>query len=127
MSKVVLDASAMMAVVNDEVGSDEVLPYLKQGVMSAVNFSEAIHCLNRIAIPTPEARQIIKDLLVEIMPYDEEQACLTAEFKLMTKKKGLSLGDCACLALAKRLNVSVVTADKVWSQLDLKVKVILLR
>lgn len=127
MTNIVFDASAIIAVVNDEVGGKEIFNYLKHGIMSTVNFSESINCLQRANISIPEAKEIVKDLLSEIILFDEEQASLTAEFKTATKKYGLSLGDCACLALAKIRDLPVITADRAWGNINLGIKVILIR
>jgi PIN domain nuclease of toxin-antitoxin system len=45
----------------------------------------------------------------------------------LTKAHGLSLADRACLALAKRLDLPVVTADRDWAGLDLGITVQLIR
>jgi ribonuclease VapC len=127
MSNIVFDASAIIAIINDEVGGKEVISYLKNGVMSAVNFSESVAFLNRASLSIDEARQIIKDLLADIILFDEDQAYLAAELKSSTKKFGLSLGDCACLALAKLRNLPVITADRAWKEVDLGIKIIFLR
>ncbi len=127
MNKIVFDASAIVALINNETGSMELLPYLKKGIISAVNFSEAVTCLTRANISMTEARDLIKDLLSEVIPYDERQALLTAEFKLATKKQGLSLGDCACLALAKLNKLPVLTADKIWSKINLDIEILFIR
>lgn len=127
MSKFVFDASAVLAVINDEIGGKEITTYLKHSIMSAVNFSELVNCLARANISIHEARNIINDLLSEIIFFNEEQACLTAEFKIATKKYGFSLGDCACLALGKLHNVPVITADRVWKEVDLGLKIVLIR
>lgn len=127
MSNIVFDASAIIAIINDEVGSKEIISYLKRGIISSVNFSESVSFLNRANLSILEARQITKDLLLEVIVFDEEQACLAAEFKGLTNKYGLSLGDCACLALAKSRNLPAITADRAWKDIDLGVKVILIR
>ena len=95
--------------------------------MSTINFSESVDCLNRANLSIDESRHIVKDLLSEIIPFDEDQACLATEFKILTKKLGLSLGDCACLALAKLRNFAVITADLAWKEIDLGPKIIFIR
>jgi len=127
MSNIVFDASAAIAVINDEIGSNIVIDHLKHSVISTVNFSESVAILNRANISITEARDILKDLFSEIVLFDEDQACLAAEFKIASKKYGLSLGDCACLALAKLRNLAVVTADRAWTELNFGIKIILIR
>lgn len=127
MNSIVFDASAIIAIINDEVGGKEIINHLKHGIMSAVNFSESIHCLGRVNLSIIEARHIIKDLLSEIIFFDEEQACLAAELKILTKKHGFSLGDCACLALAKLRHLPVITADRAWKEIDLGIEIMFIR
>jgi PIN domain nuclease of toxin-antitoxin system len=55
----------------------------------------------------------------KIVDFSEELAWETARLRPLTKQYGLSLGDCACLALARKLNVPAVTADKEWSKFKL--------
>lgn len=127
MNKIVFDASAVLAIINDEIGGNEVMHHLKQGVMSTINFSEAIAVLGRANISISEARDLIGDLFSEIVLFDEEQACLAAEFKINSKKYGLSFGDCACLALAKVRGLAVLTADRGWKEINLGVNVVFIR
>lgn len=127
MSNIVLDASAILAIVNAEKGTTEAMNYLKQGIMSTINFSETVYCLSRVNLSFAEARFIIKGLVSDIILFDEDQAYLTAEFKITTQKFGFSLGDCACLALAKLRHLPVVTADQAWKEMDLGIKIIMIR
>ncbi len=64
---------------------------------------------------------------LEIIACTEEDAINIATFRPLTKSAGLSLGDRACLALGKRLNLPVLTADKVWSSLSLGITINLIR
>jgi ribonuclease VapC len=45
----------------------------------------------------------------------------------LTKAQGLSLADRACLALARRLDIPVITADREWAGLDLDITIRLIR
>ncbi len=62
-----------------------------------------------------------------VIPFNQMQAYETAKLKTLTKKYGLSLGDRACLALAKMKKIPVVTADRVWGKLELGIKIIVIR
>ncbi len=64
---------------------------------------------------------------LEIIACNEEDAITIAKFRVLTKSAGLSLGDRACLALGKRLNLPVLTADKVWTSLSLGITITLIR
>ena len=64
---------------------------------------------------------------LEIIACNEQDAITIAKFRPLTKSTGLSLGDRACLALGKRLNLPVLTADKVWTSLSLGITINLIR
>lgn len=123
----VLDASALLVLINQESGYEKVSDYLQESCMSAVNVSEVASVLNAASLPREEIESIVSTLITTIVPFDEELAYETANLRKETRSKGLSLGDRACLALGKLKNISVVTADKVWTTLDIGVKVILIR
>lgn len=127
MNKVVLDASALLAVINQEPGSDIVEPYLSQALMSSVNVSEAATILCGIGMPITEAQELISSLIGQIEFFDNEQAFLTAHLREKTKQHGLSLGDRACLSLAKLKALPVLTADKVWANLVLGIDIKIIR
>jgi PIN domain nuclease of toxin-antitoxin system len=124
---IVLDASALLAMFNSEPGKEVVEGVLANSIMSAVNASEVIAELQKIPIPTLEAKQMVVNVVSEVAPFDLEHAYRAAILKADTRQFGLSLGDRACLALGKLKGCPVYTADKVWGELDLGVKVILIR
>ena len=74
-----------------------------------------------------EGLKLIKNTFGHIIEFDQEQAIIAASFDKITKKYGLSLGDRACLALAKHKKLPVLTADKIWKKFDLGLKVQLIR
>lgn len=127
MSEIVLDASALLALLNKEPGYEQVHEILPSAIMSAVNYAEVIMVLIRLGISEIEATKITIALIRKIIPFDQTQAVETAVFREKTKKLGLSLGDRACLSLAKLRQVPVITADKGWAKLDIGVKVQILR
>lgn len=127
MDRVVLDASAVLAVLKGEPGADEVVPRLSGASISAVNYSEV---LARMARLSPDLSPVLADLrrmVGGVRPFDETQAVLAAGLVPATRPIGLSLGDRACLALAKHLTVPVLTADRAWARLDIGVEIILVR
>ena len=129
MSKnVILDASALLALIHQEKGSDIVKPLIKVAVMSTINVSEVLTALQRADIFPKDALVSISDIIQNIIPFDIEQAQLTAELSPFTKSKGLSLGDRACIALGQKLQLPIYTADKIWGELKLEnVEIILIR
>ena len=64
---------------------------------------------------------------LEVVPFDEDLARQTGALRPVTKSLGLSLGDRACLALAQRERLPIVTADKSWAKLDLGIAIKVVR
>lgn len=127
MSKVVLDSSAFLAMANREPGADLVVGLLQDSVMSAVNAAEVIQKLTQKGMSLDNAEDYLRRFVGEVKSYTITQATLTAALAPSTKRLGLSLGDRACLALGKALNLPVLTADQTWKQLDVGVTVELVR
>ena len=133
MNKSVLDASAFLAYLRDEPGAEIVENALIDGCyISIINWVEV---LSKVVDLGESPEEIIKRLRdegllensLEIIACNEEDAITIAKFRPLTKSAGLSLGDRACLALGKRLNLPVLTADKVWSSLSLGITINLIR
>ena len=127
MIKNVLDASAVLAVLNGERGEKKVIPLLSESAISSVNLSEVAAKLLEAGMDETSAQIAISVLGIgEVAEFTEDLAWAAARLRPLTKQYGLSLGDRACLALAIKLNVPAVTADKEWSKLKL-CKVMLIR
>ncbi len=114
----VLDASAILTVINGETGFSTVQNLLQQSVASAVNMSEVIAKLQERGGTDAAIMAILSDFNVQIVAFDEEQAIAAGMLRNKTRKRGLSLGDRACLALANSRNAIAVTTDKAWMDLD---------
>lgn len=127
MSEAVLDASAILALLNAEEGAGLVLELLPQSVISAVNMAEVVTRLSAAGMPENEVRETLLLLGMEIVPFDEEQALQAGLLHPQTAPIGLSLGDRACLALAKRTAATAVTADRVWEDLHLELDIKMIR
>jgi ribonuclease VapC len=127
VTKYVLDASAILALLNDETGSDIVQELLPEAVISAVNFSEIIARLTLLGIPENEIHQALDILGLDIVPFDVELAYMAGLLSTRTKPFGLSLGDRACLALAAKNDCTAVTSDTAWGKLDLNTDIKLIR
>ena len=117
MNEAVLDSSAVLALLLAEAGSDKVQEVLPGALLSAVNFAEVISKLCERGMPVDQARIAIETIGVEVIDFDGDQACLTGELRNSTRSAGLSLGDRACLALARQRTLPTLTADKAWSAL----------
>lgn len=129
MSKMtVLDASALLALLNEEPGYQKVETVLSSAVMSSVNIAETIAVLTEIGISQGEAEQLTLGIIEHIIPFNTEQACIAASLRKYTKPYGLSLGDRACLSLAQMRKLPVITADKIWQKIHIAdVKIHLIR
>lgn len=124
---IVLDASALIALIYQEKGSDLVEKHLKNAVISSVNLAEVASYMMRQGVEIKAAIGFLEDLAILSIDFNESHAFLAASLISKTAPKGLSLGDRACLALAIQQNSLVLTADTVWGELDLEVKIKLIR
>jgi ribonuclease VapC len=124
----VLDASALLAYLRDEQGAETVADAIAEGAaISTVNLAEVLGRLSdRGGDPARVLGQMTdRGLLggaISVEPFTVADALEVARMRPSTRRHGLSLGDRACLALARRLNEPALTADTAWSRLDLDVK-----
>jgi ribonuclease VapC len=109
---VILDASAVLAVILGEDGAESVLPYVHSANLAAVNLSETIAKLIEYKLTVEQAREQIGRLELNIHDFNLEQAERTAILKEHSKQFGLSLGDRACIALAQKLELPILTSDR---------------
>lgn len=127
MADVVLDASALLALLNAESGAESVAAVLPDAVVSAVNLSEVVAKLAEAGMPEKAIRDALLALPLTVVPFDREQAYEAGLLRPSTRGMGLSLGDRGCLSLAKRLGAPALTADKSWERLAVGVKVRVIR
>ena len=111
---VVLDASAVLALLFEEPGAEAVRAHLRTGVIGAANLAEVLAKLSDHGLPVQEAARAVAILGLEVAPMTEAQAQRSAELRPATRPAGLSLGDRACLALAAELGAPAFTADRSW-------------
>ncbi|MDX6650044.1 MAG: hypothetical protein QOJ97_1995 [Solirubrobacteraceae bacterium] len=132
-ARAVLDASALLAWLQDEPGAQLVDTALAAGAaMSAVNWAEV---LSKAAEAGQDPDALAARLtdegllggLVEVLPLEAADAPLIARLRPLTRSAGLSLADRACLALAQRLGLEAVTAERAWAGLELGVSVRVIR
>lgn len=124
---VVLDSSALLALLWTEAGSEEVAAVLDDAIMSAVNMAEVCSKLADRDIRGNSVRSLLSDLPIKIVSFDAKQAFKAGELRPVTRNRGLSIGDRACIGLAMDHKATAVTADRSWSELDLNVEVKLIR
>jgi PIN domain nuclease of toxin-antitoxin system len=106
-----------------EPGAELVEVAVTLGTISTVNWSEVHQRSLARGIDTAELRSEMQGLGLEIVPFSADDAEQAAAFSRPTRTPGLSLGDRACLALARRLACPALTADRAWLTLDLDVEV----
>ncbi len=108
----------MLALLLDEPGSARVRDYLPGALLSSVNLAEIVSKFAERGMPAAEAAGVISAIGVDVVDYDPKQAVLTGALRVETRGIGLSLGDRACLALARLRGVPAVTADQAWSKVS---------
>ncbi len=113
---VVLDASAVLAYLQGEPGAQRVREALETGaVMSAANWSEVAQKLRR-ADSWQVSRALLLSFPLQLATVTVDDA--EAAAALWSEQSPLSLADRLCLALAGRLELDALTADRAWSGLD---------
>jgi ribonuclease VapC len=125
---VVLDASALLALLYREPGAEAVEEVLDGAAVSAVNWSEVLQKLSRRGLdPASPVVAALQKLGLRVEPFTGADAQRAAELWEAGREIGLSVGDRACLALAHRLGAEALTADRVWEKADCGVVVRLVR
>jgi ribonuclease VapC len=109
----VLDSAAVLALVSLEPGYQRVAELLDRSVISSVNLAETVNKLVQKA-SAEEVRELLGPLKLQVEDWSEDMAHRSAEFTRFNKSHGLSLGDRACLTLAKQLRATAVTSDRAW-------------
>ena len=124
---VILDASAVLALLNAEPGASVVAGAVSDAAISAVNLSEVVAKLIEGGMPAEAVRETLQELELEVISFDAHQAYEAGLLRISTRSLGLSFGDRACLGLAQRNGVPVLTTDRNWSRLDAGIEVQLAR
>jgi ribonuclease VapC len=127
MPECVVDASAILALMQRESGADVVADAISRGVASAVNLAEVAAKLAERGHSDTQVRDRVERLRLDVAEFTVEDAFLAGLLRPITREAGLSLGDRACLALAQRLGKPAVTADRRWAALNLGIKIELIR
>jgi ribonuclease VapC len=128
MSRIVLDASALLALLNQEPGAHKLTTdLLREATASTVNLAEVQTKLVREGGDPDEAWELALAPISQAEPFTSEHARIAGTLVRQTRPLGLSLGDRACLALAMALGAPVYTTDKDWKDLDLGIRITVLR
>jgi PIN domain nuclease of toxin-antitoxin system len=129
----VLDASALIALLHEEEGAEAVAEAIAAGAaISIVNLAEVLSKLAEAGKDPAQARSELRDAAgdaeaLAIASLTETDCVEVARLRPKTRAFGLSLADRACLALAMRLAVPALTADRGWVEIDLDVAIRLIR
>lgn len=124
----VLDASALLALLGDEAGAEVVAGSLDGAVLGAANYAEVIGKLGDRGVDTRDLGATLETAGVRIEPVTAADGELAGVLRQLPGGAALSLGDRCCLSLACRVEHPVVlTADRAWVDLELPVKIRLVR
>jgi ribonuclease VapC len=121
----VIDASVVLAWLQDEPGADEAEPLLMEGIIGAANWSEVLQKARQHGGQPGLVARLLRSFglrVADVIAEDAERAAT-----LWHAESPLSLADRLCLALGLRLGLAVATADAAWRDLAEGPELILLR
>jgi PIN domain nuclease of toxin-antitoxin system len=120
-NKIVLDASALLCLLNDEPGADRVAEVLTRSLIGAANLAEVVSKLRERGLSLIEVREALGGLHLDVRPLSTAQAMMIGDLRPATRPLGLSLGDRACLALAIELEAEIYTTDVALTKADVAI------
>lgn len=124
----VLDASAVLALLQGEPGTETVREILDGAIVCAVNLGEIVSYYAKLGAKRADVEALLAPLPVDVIQADAELSYAAGMLRAATKGYGLSLGDRYCLALAGKRGLRAWTADRRWAEIpDLGVQVCLIR
>ena len=115
MSTVVLDASALLALLLGEPGAERVAAALDGALLGAANLAEVVSHYARLGASRGDVHALLTPLPIRVAPLDAGLSYDAGMLRPLTLKGGLSLGDRCCLALARREGVPAMTAERRWA------------
>ena len=128
MSRVVLDASALLALLDEEPGGEALTPeLLRDATASTVNLAEVHSKLVEWGGDPDEAWEDALSPISEVAVFTAEHARIAGSLAGKSRGVGLSLGDRACLALGISLDAPIYTADRAWKTLKVGVRIHVIR
>jgi PIN domain nuclease of toxin-antitoxin system len=125
--KWVVDASAVLAAIQDEQGGEYVKKHIDRCVISAVNWSEVLQKLSSSGSEVEKIDAYLNALGLRVVDFTEDDGRISASLWASSKSLGLSLADRACLATGLRLKTKIITADRVWKKLEINSQIHLIR
>ena len=127
MSSVVLDSSVVLAHLWNEPGAAAAKNVFGDALISSANLTEVLTKLMNKGAEFETALAAFDELNIQVKDFTRDLAESAGEFSRITNIRGLSLGDRACLALARRENLPAITADRAWKGVDIGVEIELIR
>ena len=124
---VVLDASATLAELLEEAGADVVATQMVGAEVSIVNICEVQTKSAEQGGDVDEVRCVLGGYALRVRAFREIHAEAAARLRPLTRHLGLSPGDRACLAQAQISCLPVLTADRLWGELDIGLDIRLIR
>ena len=115
----VLEASAILALIQGEPGGERVRAIVRQAALSSVNLTEVVTKLIGRGVPLNEVRLVLVGVTPFVHPHDQELALDAGAMHAITRRQGLSLGERACLALARPLTATALATDRARGRVDL--------
>lgn len=125
--KCVIDATVVLAYVLGEPGGDVLSTDGRHFLLSSVNLAEILAKVADRGLDPDDVMRTLRPFPIEHVDHGSDDARKGAALRVSTRSHGLSLGDRACLALAQRTDLPVMTSDKVWATLDLGIDIRLIR
>jgi PIN domain nuclease of toxin-antitoxin system len=117
VARIVLDASALLALIHGEPGQEMVAEVMPEAAICSVNLSEVVAKLAERGVPAERAGAIAQSFGLDVVPLDARLAVEAGKLRPLTRSAGLSLGDRCCIATAQGLGVPVMTAESAWEPL----------
>ena len=115
MIRAVLDSSAVLAALLREPGGEQVDAIAGEAAVSAINLAEVVGYYARNGGDAAAIGPMTEKMASTVLPFDEQLAFDAGMLEPLSRPAGLSLADRACLALARRLGVPALTADRQWA------------
>lgn len=121
----VVDASVVLAWLQDEPGADEAEPMLMEGAIGAANWAEVLQKARQHGAAADVVARLLASFGLTVVEVTRADAEIAAD--LWQRGTALSLADRLCLALGVRMDRAVATADSAWTSVSDGPEVILVR
>ena len=128
MNEIVLDASAVLAVIQHERGAERLTAeVLNNAFIGAVNLAEVQSKLVKNGYSPAQGWEDALELVPSVQPFTSDHARIAGDLITITEQYGLSLGDRSCLALAIALKAPVYTTEQLWRNLKVGIPIHVIR